>query len=93
MVGELRHHDGRLLLCATAIRPAVLLLPLRPTDKLQWSHTARTRKRLSPSEANAYQQLADEHKEPPQPHRVAVTGPLTQTPQGYELRVRVVEPT
>jgi galactose oxidase len=87
----LQHEDGQLLLAASAIRPAVALLPLRPTDKLQWSHTTQSRKPLQASEASAYQRLADEHRQSPRPRRLTVTGPLVQTREGYQLRVRVIE--
>jgi hypothetical protein len=90
VTGELRHQDGHLVLAATAIRPAVRVLPLRASDKLQWSHNTQTPKPLEASEAHAYQQLADELQISRSSHRVTVTGPLTQTRHGYELRVRVI---
>ena len=89
--GEVQHQDGRLVLSASAVRAAVTLLPLTPTDKLQWSHTTHTPKPLQASEASAYQRLADEHRQSSPPHRLTVTGPLVQTRRGYELHVRVVE--
>lgn len=86
--GELQQEDGRLVLAASAIRPAVTLRPLGATDKLQWSHTTQTRKPLQASEACAHLRLADEHRQSSRPDRLTVTGPLVQTGEAYDLRSR-----
>jgi len=56
--GVIEHRDKRLFLAARGDRPAVELVPLLETGKIQWNHAMRHRKALEGDEAFAYERLA-----------------------------------
>jgi hypothetical protein len=87
--GTVEVRDGELLLAATRERPAVRLRPIDPASKLQWDASAHAPRPLEPEEASAYSRLASSVVETAT--AAVVTGPLTETPSGYELRVRRVD--
>jgi galactose oxidase len=86
--GLVRHLDGRLVLVGRGVRPAVSIVPLDASDKVQWNHERQARKTPSETETRAFQRLrqaADAHHEGVP---AEVTGPLTQDDSGYQLHLR-----
>ncbi len=64
-------------------RPPVRLASLGPADKVQWNLEAGTPAAVTSAESAAFEQLAEGET-------ATVTGPLTATLSGYELKVRMV---
>jgi galactose oxidase len=87
--GAVDNRDGSLYLAATPQRPQVRLLPMNSGKKIQFDNTSRTLKPVRSNESDAYARLAAAVDQRPGEHTVTVTGPLDETPPGYELRVRV----
>jgi hypothetical protein len=92
--GVLERRNGELFLAPERGRPDVHLVPLTAGDKLQWNHSAQARKPLDPQEALAHERLVESWPHGHETHAaaaiVSVTGPLTQSPDGYALHVRQV---
>jgi hypothetical protein len=82
--GVLERRDGRAWLTAARERIAIELISLGAGDKIQWNHTIRQRRPVEPDEAAAFHALLAS----PERQAVTVTGPLTETDEGYRLHVR-----
>jgi len=81
--GVVRTDNGSLVIDSGRPRPPVRLAPLGSADKVQWNLEAGIPAAATDAESAAYEQLAD--------GKIAtVTGPLTATLSGYELKVRMV---
>jgi hypothetical protein len=87
--GDIEEREGNLFLAGRGQRPYVRLAPLRATDKVQWNHTIRERKPMDPDEALAYERLAVAVTGLSPGQQVTITGPLNQTPAGYQLYLRL----
>ena len=87
--GAVEEREGNLFLASRGQRPYVRLAPLRAPDKVQWNHTIRERKPLEPDETLAYERLAIAVTGLPPGQQVTITGPLNQTPAGYQLYLRL----
>jgi galactose oxidase len=88
--GRAETRPGHLVLDRDRNRPAVVLVPLNPADKVQWNPPARVPKAAEPDEVTAYATLkAAAVSTPGQP--VTVTGPLVQAGSEYQLEVRITQ--
>ncbi len=88
--GIIEERDGRLLLGGAERRPPIQLAPMAAAERIQWNHTAQTRKPMEEGEALAYEELGAAFRSLADGQRVTVTGPLIQTDIGYRLHVRLV---
>jgi hypothetical protein len=91
LTGDLHRGDGSLYLASDGSRPAVRLAPLEATDKIQWDAITQGRKPLEDDEIRAYTLLEDAASSTLSLQKITVSGPLIQTRNGYELRVRRVD--
>src|SRR5262249_24004504 len=88
--GGIEEREGNLFLAGSGQQPRVRLVPLRAMDKIQWNHAMRERKPVDPDEALAYERLAAAVTGlPGGGQQVTITGPLDQTPAGYQLYLRL----
>ena len=88
--GTVEAHHGGLVLTSQDGRPQVELIPLDPGGKIQWDPATQGPQAADPAEADAYDTLT--HAADAAGSRAAtVTGPLRQTPAGYQLQVRLAE--
>lgn len=89
--GTIVAHEGALFLESHGGRPRVLLAPLEPADKIQWSQPARSLKPLDAGEDSAYERLAAASSGLAAEQRATVTGPLQLVDTGYQLHVRLLD--
>jgi hypothetical protein len=84
-----RRHGQQLFVVGDAERPDLLLVPLNPSDKVQWDRAARVPQRAGPEESNAYDRLASAVAASSGQIRVTITGPLrTRNAAAQCLEVR-----
>jgi hypothetical protein len=89
LTGTVERQNGHLVLQGNDVRPAISLLPLEGTDKIQWDRSTGSPKPLEEDERLAYQSLASSIQNTGiSPDRVQVTGPLKKNKAGFELYVR-----
>jgi hypothetical protein len=79
---------GAVIIQGDDSRPAILLQPIEPGDKIQWNATNASPQPLTPDEQQAYESLEKEVKERSSSLQATVTGPLQKSGQGYVLKVR-----
>ncbi|GHO97424.1 hypothetical protein KSF_074720 [Reticulibacter mediterranei] len=87
--GQLEVHNGILFLAGPDSRPSVQLLPLVPSNKVQWDRHAGAPQPAEPDEVIAYERLATRVHELPAGQEITITGPLKQSDTGYMLEVRM----
>ncbi|MGY1616849.1 galactose oxidase-like domain-containing protein [Geodermatophilus sp. SYSU D00691] len=87
--GDLVQRDGELLLVEGTARPAVRLVRLTQTEKIQWDHLSRSTKPLEEDEESAFERLVTAARGPTGMLDVTVTGPLRKTGTGHDVHVRV----
>lgn len=88
--GTVEIREGMLVLAGHGHGPPVMLAPLEPGHKVQWDRGAASGQPLPESEAAAYS-LLRRSSQRPNGHRVTITGPLSQTRDGYLLHVRLAD--
>jgi hypothetical protein len=86
--GAIQRQNGGMVLASRGNRPVVQLNRLEWNEKIQWNHLNRERKPLDVSEASAYDTLEAATSESSRHHEVAITGPLKQIGNRYEVHVR-----
>lgn len=87
--GVVERRDGQLYLKGSQHGPPVRLAPLEAHQRIQWNHATRALRPLEESERLAYARLASAQALDTQ--EITLIGPLTQSDQGYELHVRLLE--
>jgi hypothetical protein len=70
------------------LRPALLLQPIAPGDKIQWDATKASPKPLDPLEEVAYLKLHEKVTNAGGPLKAVVTGPLKEVDGQFVLEVR-----
>jgi hypothetical protein len=91
VTGTVERQNGHLFLQGNDVRPAISLLPLEGTDKIQWDRSRGSPKPLEEDERLAFQRLASSIQNTGvSPDRVQVTGPLKKNKVGFELYVRIL---
>jgi hypothetical protein len=79
--------DGKLILKTPGLKQDITLAPLH--NKLQWNFKKRAARQPEPDEREAYRKLAAQaEKAKGNEFNVEVTGPLSETDQGFVLEVR-----
>ena len=93
LAGRVEETEAGLVMKATDDRPEVLLLPIRPQDKLQWNHSARAVKPLTRRETLAFEKLLGRvRNQAGTPLEARVIGTLKKDGSGFQLYVRITEP-
>jgi hypothetical protein len=92
LTGAIEARDDGLVLAGQGSRPPVELAPLDPEGKVQWDPAAQGPQPAEPAEASAYDTLT-RSAQAASVQLLTVTGPLHQTPTGYRLQVRLVDPS
>ncbi|KAF2667421.1 DUF1929-domain-containing protein [Microthyrium microscopicum] len=81
--------DNRLFLIGEGSRPDVELTRLEPQTKIQWDRVSQSPQAVTPEEADAYDKLV-QSQAIDDVQTYAVTGPVSQTDDGYRLQVRLL---
>ena len=90
LTGAIETQNGVVLLTGQNSRPAVELVALARTGKIQWDPVTQAPEAAEPAEAGAFHTLTNMLETAGRGGPLTVTGPLVQTPAGYRLQVRVV---
>jgi len=88
--GPLEARSDVLVLAGAGRRPPVELVRLDPGGKIQWDPATQGPQAAEPSETGAYDTLTLS-AEAIGSRPLTVTGPLHQTPAGYQLQVRLTD--
>jgi hypothetical protein len=90
LTGLLDARNDVLVLAGEGRRPPVELVPLDPGGKIQWDPATQGPQAAERSETSAYGTLTRSGR-PVGSRPLTVTGPLHQTPAGYQLQVRLAD--
>jgi galactose oxidase len=90
LTGLLDARNDVLVLVGEGRRPPVELVPLDPGGKIQWDPATQGPQAAEPSETSAYGTLTRSGRAVGS-RPLTVTGPLHQTPTGYQLQVRLAD--
>jgi galactose oxidase len=90
LTGPLEARNDLPMLAGAGRRPPVELVPLDPGGKIQWDPATQNPQAAKPSETDAYDVLTRSAGAVGS-RPLTVTGPLHQTPAGYQLQVRLTD--
>jgi galactose oxidase len=90
LTGPLEARNDVIVLAGVGRRPPVELVPLDPGGKIQWDPATQGPQAAEPSETDAYDILTRSAGAVGS-RPLTVTGPLHQTPTGYQLQVRLTD--